>query len=434
MDELCLEPLHPQKHLQMLYTPFGKRTLYNSVCYCTRCAMCAQTCPVYRLSHQETLSPRGRNQVLRLALEGKIKLVPHDPALKNLLLTCTLCGRCSQACAGKIPTAEHVLEMRRALHLRVLPRLLHYFLQLRNTFPRLFYVFVRISLFLRNLGLLGLARRIGLTRLPGFSWLNRMDGLLPPHISTLPRLMRQAGIKLSTQKPSLIYLPSLEAEFILPQIAVQTLRQVQKTSRPTVWFNTPSGLFSYIYGDLRQSRQAVRRIIQRHSNTANGNLPLLTDSIDVYHFLKKAPQLFSGNDFWEERARHLADCLRFVTDFMPANEKGKSPLQGTVQLEYGALFKREGKPFEQAEQILSTFFGKNFVHCLYTDPDVVVFGYDFTIQNCAEKIGLEVVKKIARTQTKHSFALSGLAALELTYYLKQFYPAAQAEHLVFLAR
>ena len=108
-----------RRRLDRLYTPFGPRTLYNSAAYCTRCGSCMQACPLYQLTAQETYSPRGRNQLLRLALEQKINPNAQDPVLLELLQTCTLCGRCTQVCPGRVPTAEHVLEMRRALNLQV---------------------------------------------------------------------------------------------------------------------------------------------------------------------------------------------------------------------------------------------------------------------------------------------------------------------------
>jgi len=430
MDNPCLEPLSPQRHISALQTPFGPREVYDAVSFCNRCGMCAQVCPTYRIFSQESFSPRGRNQILRLALEGKIKLSCKDTLLTHVLQTCTLCGRCSRACAAAIPTAEHVLEMRRSLRLRVLPYGLNRWLAWRETAPRFFENTVRLGLFLRRLGFCQLLRKTKLTRIFGCSWVDRADEVLPSRTPALRRILRKAGISLSPEHPTLIYIPSLEAQFFLPDIALQTWRAVSTKYTPLIWLNTPSGLFSYVYGDLRQSRKILRQLITRHAKTADGKLPLVTDSIDVYHFLQRAPQLFAGNALWEQHARGFAQCVRFVSSFLTAASAEKPAGSLPVQLEYGALFERQGKPFEQAQHLLGTLFGKNLVHCLYTDADIPVLGYGFTKQNCAEEIGLAAVKRIARTQTKQVFALSGFAALELAYFLKRFYPAARVEHLV----
>jgi len=419
------------KHcLHALKTPFGWRELYDSAAYCNRCGACTQVCPAYHLNPQETFSPRGRNQLLRLICEGKIKLSRKQPLARDLLISCTLCGRCSQACASHTPTAEHVLEMRRRLGLCVLPRLLQRLLLWRETAPRLFAVGIRLGLWGRRCGLVTLLRKSGVTLLPGLTWINRADELLPRRIGR----WRITSNATDIAKPPLIYLPSLEAEFFLPELASQTLAYAQREHAVTVWRNTASGLFSYVYGQLRQSRRTLRRLINRHAQTADGNAPLLTDSVDTYVFLKRAAQVFSGNMRWQKRAQKMADCVCFVTEVMPKSPTENKPQGGPVRLEPSALFDRQSRPFTQALDILTTFFGKNLLQCLYTEADIPAFGYAFTAENRAEQMGLEVVRQVAQTHTRTVYTLSGLAALELTYFLQRFYPAAKAKHLVHINR
>lgn len=432
MNPLRLSPLRPQQQLYALISPLGKRDLYSSVAYCNRCGGCNQVCPSYQLRHQETFSPRGRNQLLRLILEGKIKLNSHDKLLIDTVRSCTLCGRCTQHCAGQIPTAEHVLELRRALKLRVLPSLLFHFLNLRETHPKLFAFLARTALLLRGAGALKMLRLLQLTRLPFLSFVNHIDDILPTKTPSLKKVLRKQKIIPNQPLPQLIYLPSLEAQFLLPDIACQTLVLAQRQFRTTLWTNTPSGLFSYVYGNLRQSRRTLLHLIRQHAQTENGNLLLLTDSIDVYLFLKRAPQVFAGHKKWEIRAQNLAQRVRFITDVFPPVKKQKS--SSIVQLEYGALFERQGPAFNQAQKILYTLFGKNFVECLYTDADVPAFGYVFVAPQEAAQIGLQAVEKLARTRTHTVVALSGLAALELAYLCKKFYPAAKATHFVHVDR
>ena len=434
-NDPCLEPLFPRKHLSELQTALGTKTLYNSVCACNRCGVCAAVCPTYQLYHQENFSPRGRNQILRLCLEGKIKLNKKNRVLREALISCTLCGRCNEACAAQVPTAQHVLEMRRALGLRVLPRLLQRFLQLRDNKPRLFRVLARIALILRRLWVVKIAWLLQITHLHGLTWINHLDDILPARIIPLAKVLAKANVQANQENPQLIYLPSLEAEFILPDIALDTLRLAQKKYRTETWQNTTTGLFSYVYGDLRQSRKMLRKLLARHAKTGNGKLPLLTDSIDVYLFLKRAPQLFSGRKLWQKRAQDLAQNLLFVTDIFPVNTDDKTTQNpGTVQLEYSALFERQGSAFEKAEKILAILFGKNFVKCFYTDADTPAFGYTFVAPKNATRMSLKTVEKIARSQTQQVVTLSGLAALELAYALKKFYPAAQATHFVHVNR
>ena len=418
-----------RRRLDRLYTPFGPRTLYNSAAYCTRCGSCMQACPLYQLTAQETYSPRGRNQLLRLALEQKINPNAQDPVLLELLQTCTLCGRCTQVCPGRVPTAEHVLEMRRALNLQVLPKILFSFLQWRETRPRLFKKLAHVSLFLRRIYALKFLRFSGLTLFPGLRWLNHLDRILPKRTPNLQRLLRKEKVSTTAKNPTLIYLPSLETEFLLPHLALKILKTAQKKDSVITWSNTATGLFSYVYGDLRQSRRTLRRLIKRHARLANGHLSLLTDSLDVYNFLNRAPQLFAGNPHWEEQARQLADSVQFVTDIFPKKLTLPPQQNNPALLECGTILDRQSPPVKQAEAILYTLFGKNFVECLYTDAGAPAFGYAFARGNRADQIGLKTIEKIQRAQIKTVFTLSGLTALELAYLFKHVSPAVRVQHL-----
>ena len=425
-----LDPRHPKRHLTALDTPFGKRLVYDSVSYCNRCGSCQQACPTYLLTSQETFSPRGRNQLVRLLTEGKLNLARNRQLATEALNSCLLCGRCTQACAGKIPTAEHMLELRRTLQAPALPSLLFTLLTWRGTHPRFFRRLVRAGLWLRRAGAVSLLRDCGFCRLPGLGWIAHADDILPSYPAEAVRTRWRQAVAHSPAEPTLIYLPSLEADFFMPQLALSVLQLAEHTKhRPAVWANTASGLFDYVYGDLRQSRRLLRRLILRHTAVQNGKLPLLTDSIDVYLFLRRAPQLFAAWPRWRQKAQAFAQHIVFITDLLPHKPAPAADKSTRVRLDRGALFTREGTPFDSARKILQTHFKKNFVECLYKDADTPAFGYSFVRGNLGEKICMSAVRSIARTQTGTVFTLSGLSALELNYYLKRFYPLAKADHL-----
>ena len=425
---LELDPLHPKRHLRTLHTPFGPRAVYDSASFCTRCGSCQQACPTYVLTAEETFSPRGRNQAVRLAAEGKLNPAQNKELLSRLVNSCLLCGRCTQACAGKIPTAEHMLELRRTLNGRALPALLHTLLSWRSRRPGLFRFMVRAGLALRRAGAVRLLRLMGLTRLPGLAWINHADDILPARTPAFAKRLRQAKIPAAPQDPALIYLPSLEAEFFMPDLAASVLQTAAPKRGAHIWQNTPSGLFEYVYGNVRQSRRLVKNLIRRREQTGGGKLPLLTDSVDVYLFLRRAPQLFERWPRWQQKAREFAEHVLFITDFMPKKPARAAEIASPVRLDYSALFRREGEPFADAQKTLKTLFKKNFVECLYKDADTPAFGYGFVRHNLAERVCMDAVRSIARTQTGTVFTLSGLSALELDFCLKQFYPYAKADH------
>src|SRR3989338_1517943 len=98
--------------LGRLLTDLGERSTYDAVSQCSRCGYCEQACPTYVATGQESKSGRGRNQIVRLMLEGKLD--DREAALEALS-TCLLCGACTTDCYAHVPTADIVLEGRRML-------------------------------------------------------------------------------------------------------------------------------------------------------------------------------------------------------------------------------------------------------------------------------------------------------------------------------
>src|SRR3954467_11146616 len=58
--------------LNRLLTDLGERSTYDAASQCSRCGYCEQACPTYVATGDESKSPRGRNQIVRLMLEGKL--------------------------------------------------------------------------------------------------------------------------------------------------------------------------------------------------------------------------------------------------------------------------------------------------------------------------------------------------------------------------
>lgn len=406
-----------KKHLDNLQTPLGPRSVYDSVCFCNRCGMCAAVCPAYVADPKESNSPRARNQALRLLLEGKIKPKSNAKELENLVTACTLCARCQSVCPGQIPTGEHVLELRRRLNLHLLPPTLFRVLRLRETSPKLFCILLRTGLLLRRTGLLHL-----LSYTADFAWLKHTLEILPPRIPAPFHTEDKT-------RPTLIYLPSLEAEFLLPSLAQSVYKTACKKHRVCVWNNTACGLFEYLYGDLQRARRLVRGLITRHTKTGNGKLPLLTDSIDVYQFLRQAPQLFSGLPTWEEKATRFAQNIKFVTDVLPQKPSAAKQWQKPILLMPGALLGAQSPAEQAALQILQTLFTKNLVQCGYKAACTAPAEVGFIKGSRVQKYNVQAVRTVAQHQAKSVVVLSGLAAMETNFYLRRLYPAAQAHHI-----
>ncbi|MBU7046380.1 MAG: (Fe-S)-binding protein [Theionarchaea archaeon] len=76
----------------------GKYTWYQDIYQCGSCGYCLDSCSVYTTTQRESVSPRGKVLLLRKYEEG----ILTDPLpITERVYTCTLCGKCEDACPSK---------------------------------------------------------------------------------------------------------------------------------------------------------------------------------------------------------------------------------------------------------------------------------------------------------------------------------------------
>ncbi len=98
------EPIDPPNH-PPVETPTEEDYLH-----CIRCGLCLSVCPLYRLTLNETDSPRARVAVLRAVREDLIEEPSDDTAAR--FFRCLLCGACTFACPSGV-TVDRILELTR---------------------------------------------------------------------------------------------------------------------------------------------------------------------------------------------------------------------------------------------------------------------------------------------------------------------------------
>lgn len=76
---------------------------------CSKCGFCLNACPVYREFLSESASPRGKIQLSRNILEGKLDLSAY---MKEILSRCLMCGSCSATCPSGVQGAHLFSGMR----------------------------------------------------------------------------------------------------------------------------------------------------------------------------------------------------------------------------------------------------------------------------------------------------------------------------------
>ena len=76
---------------------------------CVQCGLCLPQCPTYRVTGDETRSPRGRIQLMR---EVQLGGAPITPEIKESFESCVQCRACEPACPSSVPYG-HLMERTR---------------------------------------------------------------------------------------------------------------------------------------------------------------------------------------------------------------------------------------------------------------------------------------------------------------------------------
>ena len=82
------------------------------MCHLCRCGCCKDDCPMYSEILEETISPKGRNAVIRAVSRGIIK---PDERVVRIAYSCLLCKRDEHSCTASLKNAEATEAFRRYL-------------------------------------------------------------------------------------------------------------------------------------------------------------------------------------------------------------------------------------------------------------------------------------------------------------------------------
>ncbi len=198
----------------------GLQAYYDEALRCVRCGLCQAVCPVYAVEQSEASVARGKVQLARALLEGRLE---PSPAVRERLFLCLNCGACTANCPSGVNVAKLMLATRAQL-LRDVGRPAVEGLLLRQVLANP-----------RSLGLAGAG--LALYRRSGLRWLaHYVDALV-----TLP-----AGLA--------------KAEAMLPSRSRSRPRVGPAPERPRYRVAYFAGcVTSVLYPDLAQSVVAVLR-------------------------------------------------------------------------------------------------------------------------------------------------------------------------------
>jgi glycolate oxidase iron-sulfur subunit len=316
---------------------------YDEVARCSRCGFCQPTCPTYVVTGLETEVARGRNNLVRMAIEGRAGL---DTGSMASLDACLRCGACVTACFAGVRTDRIVAAARThaeshkkaaGAHLKAI--LLRYLLPQR-WFLRM--AAKGICLFQES----GLADWVKSWEALGgvFSQAARAVALLPKGSGATFYEGHARGAVLppyGAQKARIAYYAGCRTDALYPQIGRATVEVLRRLGAEVSLMAEPPtccGLPAYSYGQDAATRAMVER--NARAMAALDVDWVVTETGSCYHFLKEHAVLFGDEPEWGAMARaasakvlYLADAVeRLAPGGVPGIWQGKVTFQDSCQL------------------------------------------------------------------------------------------------------
>ena len=424
-------------HLNSLLTDLGEKTIYDAASQCNRCGYCETVCPTYALSGRETLSARGRNQFMRLLVEGRAK----DPAdAKEALSTCLLCGACQSTCYAKVPTPDIVLEGRRSIedYGQNLPARAAVFTLLNA--PWLFAVWLKLAYLAKLSGLPRLAGALGLYHLLGMPGLAAAEGSVkkvPLRFAAEilrkdPQLRSRGGLKINWA-----YFAPCGPNYLFTDVALATVRVLKKHIGDGIFIdNQCCGLLAHNYGRLEDAREFARRNIARYEELKelHGDFPVLADCASCAAFMKTYEQLFTADKAWRVRARAFSGAVRDILEFikpddLPPTTREQQAAHGVVTYHdscracHGQGIRREPRA------VIRKFAGRRYVELPESEWCCGGAGaFALTQPEISESVLERKVRDIASVQAKTVIVGGTSCLIQINAGLRAAYPGAEAVH------
>jgi heterodisulfide reductase subunit D len=86
-----------------------KKLSYDEVAKCNKCGFCLPSCPTYTVKGTEAYSARGRNAIVRFAIENQLEL---NDDTERAIFSCLGCGACTAVCLSSVQTKDLIFQNR----------------------------------------------------------------------------------------------------------------------------------------------------------------------------------------------------------------------------------------------------------------------------------------------------------------------------------
>ncbi len=227
---------------------------------CMKCGFCGYFCPIYREEHEEKGLARGKDQLIRLALQGEQDL---SKGFYEAIDNCLLCRTCVQYCPAKT-RIDHAVTAARADYVAEKNLPLAKRIVFRHLLPHrwLFGSALRLASWLQHL----LPRREGKFRhLPQFLTALGAGRAIP---DVAPRFLRKLLPERSpaegAAKYRVGYFSGCATEYVFPEIG-QMIVDVLRNLDCDVVYDRRQGCCGapvYLSGDFRTGKKMAERNVE----------------------------------------------------------------------------------------------------------------------------------------------------------------------------
>ncbi|MBI4055785.1 MAG: (Fe-S)-binding protein [Elusimicrobia bacterium] len=410
--------------------------LYDAVSQCNRCGYCLQACPTYVLTGREAFSGRGRNQIFRMMLEGRL---PDPRQAQEALSSCLLCGACTSVCFAHVPTAAFVLEGRRRISGQrgsLWVRWLFYLLEERN---RTFRWFLRGAYFLKRLGLSRLLSRLGVFRVLGWKAIEKAE----EHIGEVPLQFLSEILPACSMHPESdsdgagcaprYYFAACGSNYLYPSVGLATWRLLRPGEGVLRYASHGCcGLLEHHYGRLDRAQELAKSNIQFFE----GRAALVADCSSCAAYLKSYPQLLGQEPDWAARAQDFSSRVKDVLEILPLEERARSSRLGDRRRErvtyHDSCRARHGQGiWKRPRELLQGLPGVEFVEL--TEPEWCCGGagtYAFVEPELSEEILRRKMENVRKTAARWILTSSTSCIMQLRWGCRRWYPEGKVLHLV----
>ncbi len=431
-DNFPFESENQERRLRRLLTDLGERSLYDAVSQCNRCGYCAPVCPTQIAVNRENFSGRGRNQTVKMLLEGKLKKNQADETIS----TCLLCGACTSACYAKVPTADIVLEARRSMmEQKSSPAELAIKTVLRH--PLATARWLKASNYLRKTGAARLAGTMGMFRLIGMPGLADAERETPAPTRFLFEILskdHELAPRQNAAKPAKwIYFAPCGPNYLYPEVGKATVSLLKNLMGQGEFFgHSCCGLTAYNYGNIRDARNAAKENIARFENISArcGGIPVVCDCSSCAAFMKSYEQLFINDETWRPRAKKFSESVKDILETLPPEHFNESRDTDKTVTYHDSCRACHGQGIRTAPRAaLRKILGDKYAELPESDSCCGGAGaFAFTQRELSEKILRRKISNIAGVQADIVIAGATSCLIQIAAGLKRWYPKARVMH------